>query len=904
MTCHTVVGYMDIESTSSPSWLVQTKLLPPELHVDVNARPRLVGTLLHAVRTSRLTLLSAPAGYGKTTLLASLPQVDPDLPIAWISLDEEDNDPARFIGALIEVIRRVNPGCCSSAQVLLDSVSNPVLELRRVVGVLINEIVESLPDPFVVVLDDLHVVTDPAILSALDYLLERMPAQMHLIIATRHDPPLSLARLRAHRRMTEIRLADLRFTVDEVADFLNDSLGLDLTTDQLAALQLHTEGWAAGLSLAVSSLGAAEHHVDRDAFIQQVAESDQYIFEFLAQEVLTSQDDEARHFLLRTSILHELTPRLCAAVTGHLHPEEMLSELHRRNLFVSTINPRQQIYRYHDLFRTFLREHLQRSSPGIVAEIHCHAARAETNAERALQHYQAAGMWDEAADLVEFNGRDLVQRGSFDTLRAWINPFPDAVLRNRPWLSYLLGVCAWETLDAKNVRDHLETARAGFEAQGNDVGLGETIVYLATYLGMSGDMEGSIEMVQLALSLPIPTHMRVSMLAGRAWLNATHQEWAASVADLDEAVAIAEESDEPEVIVALAARYFSPLSVLPEGVHRFEHFCQLALSCIGTEPTPARAIVLGLTAWTRLWRGDWPAAIALAKQALVVNDRFGGQLWVVREVGKLLPVAYAFQGDDARSQQHFDTLRSELESPQTERFAPPLMALYHWNLARVRWHQGRIDEARASHANMLTGAGAGERLVTPTARAVVAGLLAISDNRYDDAERHLEDAVVQQDAIPMTAISGTAVMALAYLRLLQGRPDDALSLLTPVLERHEREDTPGMMLWDGPTIVTPLLRLAIERDVQSHFARRTLSLAGVGLAPQLRPSIPETGETLTTREIEVLRLIAAGYGNPAIADQLYISIHTVKRHVANLLDKLSASSRTQAAVRARELGII
>lgn len=472
---------MDIESTSSPSWLVQTKLLPPELHVNVNARPRLVGALLHAVRTSRLTLLSAPAGYGKTTLLASLPKADPSLPIAWISLDEEDNDPARFIGALVEVIRRLEPCYNNSAQLLLDSLSNPVLDLRRVLGVMINEIIESLPDPFVVVLDDLHLVTDPAILTA----LERMPAQMHLIIATRHDPPLSLARLRAHRRVTEIRLADLRFTVKEVADFLNDSLGLDLS---------------------------AETHV--------------------------------------------------------------------------------------------------------------------------------------------------------------------------------------------------------------------------------------------------------------------------------------------------------------------------------------------------------------------VN------------------------------------VVSELEKPTTERFAAPWMALYYWNLARVRWQQGKIADARAIHSTMVAAANPRARSIAPVTRTMLAGLLAISDGRNDVAESLLEDAADRQASAPTTTVAGQATTLLAYLRLTQNRPAEAVMLIEPLLERHEREGTPGIILWDGPAIVAPLLESAIERGVCPRFAASLLTLIGNEPAVQPRVSVPETGETLTAREIELLRLIAAGHGNPSIADQLYISVHTVKRHVANLLDKLGASSRTQAAVRGRELGII
>jgi LuxR family maltose regulon positive regulatory protein len=211
-------------------------------------------------------LVSAPAGYGKTTLLAALSRARPELPLAWLSLEEEDNDPVRFLTALIAALERLNLECCSAAQHLLDTLDNPASQAYLIIEVLINDLLEGMPEPFVLVLDDLHVVTEPAVHAALDRLIERMPSQMSLAVATRREPPLSLTRLRARRQMAELRLADLSFTLEEVDRFLNQTLGLGLSPEQLRTLQVRTEGWPAGISLLVSSLGLLPTQADRDAF--------------------------------------------------------------------------------------------------------------------------------------------------------------------------------------------------------------------------------------------------------------------------------------------------------------------------------------------------------------------------------------------------------------------------------------------------------------------------------------------------------------------------------------------------------------------------------------------------------------------------------------------------------------
>ncbi|MBI3761571.1 MAG: AAA family ATPase, partial [Chloroflexi bacterium] len=309
-------------------WLAQTKFHPPRLRDDVLPRPRLLAALRDALASHPLTLLSAPAGYGKTTLLGEWVQANRKLQtpnskvqtpnaqaaddlkfevggleFSWLSLDEDDNDPLRFLAAVVAALQRIKPGFGVAVQASLNEAASPLdlseigARMRRVAVVLINDILETLPDPFVLILDDLHLITAAAAFVALDTLVERLPPQMRFVAATRHDPPLALARLRARGQLAELRLADLRFTHDEAAEFLNDRLRLGLAPDDLLALETRTEGWAVGLRLTAGSLDGLPTASDRAAFLARLVQTERHAFDFLAGEVLDRQPPDARAFL-------------------------------------------------------------------------------------------------------------------------------------------------------------------------------------------------------------------------------------------------------------------------------------------------------------------------------------------------------------------------------------------------------------------------------------------------------------------------------------------------------------------------------------------------------------------------------------------------------------------------------
>ena len=896
------------------SWLAQTKLAPPPLRADTIARPRLHEALRRAVSGHRLTLVSAPAGYGKTTLLAALAQVCPDFALAWLALDADDNDPARFLAALVGALRRRYPSCGATTQALLTGLPNPGAEARRVVGVLINDVLATVDDPCALVLDDLHVVTEPAVYVALDYLLEHLPPQLRLVIATRHDPPLALARLRARRQVAELRLPDLRFTREEAQQFLDEVAGLPLSDEQRATLHAHTEGWAAGLSLVASALDRLPLAADRATLLAHLAGTDRYVFDFLAEEVLGHQEPGVRAFLLATAILDELTPALCAAVTGRADAAAVLESLYRRNLFVLGVDAAGTIFRYHDLFKEFLRERLAGElPPEEVRELHRRAAAAETIPVRAIRHLLAAGEWGAAARAIEAIGEDLLTRGELETLRRWSAALPAEVRAAHPRLDYYLGVAAWESWQPHEAWARFEQASRGFEAAGDAAGQGESLGYLAAILAGSGDPVEVAALFARALAAPLPPRGLAQTLVSRAWEELRHGRWERSGADLDAALDAVEAAGDRRALQALVAQYHQPYVALPGGAARVERLARLATR-LGEDDGPVRAGVERLLTWVRLARGEWPEALEAAGRALAISERFGHLFMVELDVRSFLALYHALRGDGAAADRYLSEVLRGLEEPAFAPLRGPWLAPFLYRPGQVHLLRGRLDDARAVYARMVAATNPQEWPLADFARALLHGRLALAEDRAADAECALREALAIQRASPASAVLGDAGGVLARLLLDQVRPDEALAILAPVLAAHEREGTPGALLREGPDLVEPPMRLAIARGVHAAFARRVLECGG-SLAGDRAPVatdgsgdgalvVPETGEALTPREVEVLRLIAAGAGNAAIAEQLFISVHTVKRHVAHLFAKLAVDSRTQAAARARELGLV
>jgi len=429
--------------------LLTTKLYIPPTRPELVPRPRLVEKLNDGLHR-KLTLISAPAGFGKTTLVSEwVEQLRLDdskenqnkYKIAWFSLDENDKDPARFLTYFISALNRtegIEATIGEGALTMLQSPQPPPTE--AILTSLINEIA-AIPDRIIIVLDDYHVLESSQVDDALTLLLEHLPPQLHLVIATREDPHLPLSRLRARGQLTELRAADLRFTTSEAAEFLNQVMGRDLSAENIAALEARTEGWIAGLQLAAISL---QGHADTSRLIQSFTGSHRLVLDYLIEEVLNQQPLNVQNFLLQTAILNRLTGSLCDAITGQENGQAILEMLDRANLFIVPLDNERRWYRYHHLFADLLRQRLKQTQPEQLQILHRSASEwYEQNGfvDEAIEHALRAENFERAASLIEEHVDALWQRGEHSKLRRWLAGLPGELVFSKPHLCILQ---AWD----------------------------------------------------------------------------------------------------------------------------------------------------------------------------------------------------------------------------------------------------------------------------------------------------------------------------------------------------------------------------------------------------------------------------------------------------------------------------
>ena len=889
-------------------WFPETKLHPPLPGDDTLMRPRLLDAVRAAILAHRLTLIAAPAGAGKTTTLAALLRERDALAVAWLALDSDDNDPATFAAALLAALRRGLPGCGTVAQTLFDGLPDPGAQLRRILGVLINDLPDLSARPLVLVLDDLHAITEPAIHDAVDHLLDRLPQGAHVAVTTRYDPPLALARLRARGQLAEVRLPDLRFTTAETGALLNERLVLGLSAGEVAALHDRTGGWAAGLRLLALMLGRLATADERRAFIARLGEDGRYIFDFMAEEVLEQQEPELQRFLLDTAILPELTPALCRAVTGREDAPRLLDRAYRRNLFLTiTGGPSAETggaYRFHDLFAVFLRGRLAGESPERVRQLHRRAAEAATEPAQAIAHYCAAELWEDASRTIEASAPQFTRHGMYRCLHDWIGALPDEVREARPMLLYLVGAYAFYAGRWEKARPLLERAQIGLLAAGDREVAAESLSLELSIAQRTGDRGRLAALVaRLSEGGPLPVRIQVFQNVGRAWRSVHAGDYAAVERHVAACVDLFLASDDPAVWNA--GQLAPPLALGPSGPATLEAYGHGALRRFGDGPSPACAAAEQLLGYLYLVRGRLDEAAAATGRAAVLSEQLGGIADIRPGIIQTRYALDLIRADPDAAERYVAEGLPQIEQNVLLRSWLPG---YRYLIAKARWLAGRGAAAREA-ANKLGKDGPFPDFpLVPQAQALLDGMLATSDGRYAEAERHLREAVAFRPPY-FTALfwldHPQTLLAHCYERW--GRPREALAALRPVLAECERLDTPGIILKVGP-IIAPLLRLAAAQGVHAPFAARLLALFGSPLADATTGGaggvlVPDTGETLSQREVEVLRLLAVGASNAAIADALFISTNTVKTHVARVLAKLGVASRTQAAARARDLGI-
>ncbi len=881
-----------------PSLFPRTKLRPPQLRHDFIPRPRLDHLIEKKVASHRFTLIVAPAGYGKTTAALAWAEFTREFNVLWVKLDSQDNDPLQFLSFVIAALQQLNPACGLALQPTLAGQTSASREPERAFGLLVNEILDNLPDPFALIMDDLHILTDTDLFAGLDYFITNLPPQMRLLATARHDPPLALPLLRSRAQLAEIHPPDLRFTHQEATRLIKNGLKLDLPEDVLLNFYDSTAGWVAGLRLLAGFLndeGAIEDNV-----IPGKSMAKQNVFDLLVAEVLNKQGKAIRRFLLETSILEELTPVLCARVTENPDADLLLEEIYRRNLFLIAVfdsDTGDTSFRYHDLFAEFLQRQLQRERPEEVKALHQRAGANHPDPVRAVHHLLAAEKYDLAAQRIAVEAAGMFAGGLVGRLQGWIESLPETVQESYPWIIYYLGACQWVAYDHVSAVATLEKAFRLFEAQGDKTGQGESLVLLSTIADTAGDMAKANRLLDAAEHLPISTPSRTQLNLNRAWieLEEPHKDLSAS---FDRALDLVETSRDPGAFHIATMSLREIFCTLPEGRRAARRLCKMIEGQCSLEQVGiAQNTYYGLNAMLEYLQGNVEEAIEAANHSFAINLKLGGMPFIQGQVIFLMALVQRLKEQWEAVEAHIANL---------DALVPVLsgwQALLLFPSGLLHWERGEIDKAEKVHARMKAQPGISEHVAGEFSRQALEGLIEIRGARKEFGIRSMRIAVDLQRAYRYLYLFGDMRLAMSYGYLQIGERDAALIAARPALDEWSQEDLPGMILTVGQIILPPVLELVIENNIQREFARHLLEKLQQLKAP--RPlKVPITGETLTPREAEVLRLLAVGASNRAIANELVVSLPTVKTHVSRILAKLDVRSRNQAVARARELNLL
>ncbi|HEY1016574.1 MAG TPA: LuxR C-terminal-related transcriptional regulator [Herpetosiphonaceae bacterium] len=882
--------------------LLRTKLFIPQAPATLVRRLRLTSRLpaRHA-----LTLVSAPAGWGKTTLLSEWVAAQ-RLKIAWLSLDEGDNDATRFLSYLIGALREQFPGLGAGALATLQA--PPLSEPETALTPLLNEIA-ALRAPCVLVLDDYHLIEAPAVHDALSFLVEHLPPHLRLVVLTRTDPPLPLGRWRARGLLSELRLGDLRFTRAETAAFLTEAMGLRLEAADIAALDTRTEGWIAGLHLA--ALGA-QGRQDLRGFLSALSGSHRYIEDYLAEEVLLRQPEPIQRFLLRTSILDQLSGPLCDAVTGEDGGGALLAKLEQANLFIMPLDERRRWFRYHQLFAGLLRERLAETDPRLLPELHRRASAwyaAQGLGDAALRHALAAGEIERGVALIEGNARQTLMRGEPATVLAWIARVPEELVLERPRLSALKAWALLLQLQMPGIEPYLLAAAAGLDdaRRSADIPpaervrlLGELAAIRSIMPRFQGDIASIVPLSAQALTL-VPEddlvvraiiignlavahrllgNVREAAAAAEQAIGANQasgNSFAAMLALVDLAMLQADQGQ----LRAAAATYRRGLLLAAErGWHQ--------LSALGL-------LHVGLGTIYYEW-DDLDQASQHIQQGLEIGT-LGGFVDCAREGYIALAHLRQTTGDREGAAAAISAAQEVARSHSVER----LLALVEAHRVHLLIEQGALDEPARWAATRGFGAEI-DRTRFIDLEYLTLARLRLAQDRPAEALALLERLLA---AIEPLGLRGVEVQLYALRALAAAganQPGLAAASLAAAMERAAPEGYRRLFLRLGRPMAE-LLRLAVAREIAPAYAADLLHAFGPAAGPA--PGAPEPLiEPLSERELEVLELIAAGCSNQEIADKLIITVGTVKRHVTNIFGKLDTHSRTQALVRARELKLL
>jgi LuxR family maltose regulon positive regulatory protein len=888
--------------------ILRTKLFIPRPRKNLVARPRLVDCLNSGL-DKKLTLIAAPAGFGKTTLLSEWIPQSPRC-VTWLSLEQSDNDLTRFWAYFIASLQSLSPQLGENAVALLQSSQAP--PLPSILTVLINEIT-AFEESFAIVLDDYHVLDSQSIHQSLTFLIDHLPGNMHMLLTTRVDPPLPVARLRARDQLTEVRAHDLRFSGDEAAAFLSQVMGLELSIEQVAMLETRTEGWIAGLQIAALSMQGRD---DLSEFIRMFSGSHRHILGYLADEVLNRQPQQVLDFLLYTSILGQLCGPLCDAVTEGKDGQSVLENLEQSNMFILPMDEEGRWFRYHHLFAEVLQARLKGTWPERLPELHRRASQwLETSGRsaEAIDHAISGKDFPRAAHLIAGIIQSYNNRGAGGQLIHWIDQLPEELVFENPdlfsykgWLLYLAG-------RVDQAKDHADKARAYITVDTPPAARGR-LAFLDSQLAIAkGDMSAvqafALEAIELMGENDV--FFRILALMTIASVQTIIGNTKDAIGYLREAARIGEHSGQPFPTLTAYAKLANQLNLqgsLQEARALCQHAMSLYLDSSG-QPSPISSI----------------AFVEAAKLAYEADDMGGLEQYIrlatrLEEVLSIPGLSFEINYIQTLFEGAKGNLESALDLARRGRAHAEQMGLKGYIAVFTALEAGLLLRLKDMIAFKEWIASAGstfarcDELLNMYGSIVYARFL-LHQKQLSDAATliaRMEEAARRADYVrPLLTL--LSLKALMYR--WQGDSGQAHTSLEEALHLAMPQEYRRVFIEEGKPMRALLLdyRSILKQRVGPMGHSETIEALAyldrllAAFPSQTNPGAPGRGilpEPLSDRELDILRLIASGRSNQEIADILVIAVSTVKSHINNLYGKLGTNRRTEAIAIARGLGLL
>ena len=907
--------------------LISTKLHPPPTRRQALLRSRLTAKLDRLLQPDgcRLVLITAPAGSGKTTLLSDW-LARHKLATAWLSLETADDEPSRFWNYLVAALNTLLDGIGGSDE-WLPAYAGATVRLEAFLTEMINRLANLIESDQLLVLDDYHLLHHEAILNGLTFLLDHLPPRLHLVIISRSQPLLPLARLRARNELIEIEAADMRFTRGESAAFLNGVLGLALNEEAVKVVEDRIEGWAVGLQLAGLWLQSRQAEGLADD-LTALNHTHRFVLDYLAEEVLALQTTDVQDFLLETAILESLNADLGQAVTGREDCQAMLERLEHSNLFVTPLDGTHQWYRYHPLFAEFLVAHLQRTAPAKLPTLHQQAAAWYERHGRigeAIRQLVAGEATEQAAGLLESHSEELLMRGEEATLTRWMAFLPIELVKTRPLLSVHYAWTLLATDQFERIEDLLLQAERGIginlseevtfppnplptsprRVKSQNI-LAEIVALRASVASSQRDVARTIELSQQALEL-LPQRHRlrgvVGLNLGYAYflngnLNGASETFA-------EASRQAQASGDLSSHI-VAANQLAVLNVrrgqLHEAARLYEGVLRLATNPDGLPMPNADGVYLNLAMLLYEWDELDKCTAHLLKSLEITQQT--GNLEIQLEIQVLLARVAQAQGRPSEVELHWQKIDEILLGYNIPWYIYSLRA----RRARLDLVQGKLAAASQWAAEVgLSEDDQTEALNKRAVEYIVLASLLIAQGRLDAAHQLLKRLLeaAQVGGYKSREIWIVALQARAYAA--QGQPETALATLEIALKLAEPEGYLRVFADEGPSMSELLTaykaRLGPITHVASVYLQRLSQTMGLPKDRAIRLS-PRPVEPLSRRELQVLRLLATTKSNAAIAQELTLTAGTVKIHAKNIYKKLDVHGRRQAVARAKAASLL